>query len=106
MEMSRDFGPRFVRQALMAKDDAIDGDLVGDLAAPRAARESVVIARDPQQPRRCRLPRQSLGHRRRDARRGVPVVETIAKAPDRARAGLVGERSEEHTSELQSLMRI
>src|SRR3546814_15556989 len=87
MEMPGDFGPRLAAQALVAKDDAVDGQLVGDLAAPRAARESVVIARDPQQPRRCRLPRQSPGHRRRDARRGVPVVETIAKRSEERRGG-------------------
>ena len=53
-----------------------------------------INVRDPQQPRRCRLPRQSFGHRRHDARRGVTVVKTVAKAPDRARAGFGGERGE------------
>ena len=50
MEMPGDFGPRLAAQALVAKDDAVDGQLVGDLAAPRAAGEPVVIAGDPQQP--------------------------------------------------------
>ena len=87
MEMARNFGARFVGEALVAKDDAVDNDLVGDLAAPRAAGEPVVIARDPEQPRRCRLTGEPSGDGRNDAAGGVAVVEAVAEAPYRARAG-------------------
>ena len=49
VEMSRHFGPRFMRQALVPKDDAIDDMFVGDGAAPRAPAQPVMVARDPQQ---------------------------------------------------------
>src|SRR3546814_5547270 len=52
MKMPRYLGPGLVRAALVAQDDAVDDHLLGDRAAPGAAGESVVIARDPDDARR------------------------------------------------------
>src|SRR5690606_37888458 len=42
VEMPRHFGPGFVNQTLVPKDDAVDDMLVSDLAAPRAAGQPVM----------------------------------------------------------------
>src|SRR3546814_3749159 len=86
MKMPRYLGPGLVRAALVAQDDAVDDHLLGDRAAPGAAGESVVIARDPDDARRRGLGMEPCRDGGNDARRRFA-------------------RSEEHTSELQSLMR-
>src|SRR3546814_11756250 len=77
MKMPRYLGPGLVRAALVAQDDAVDDHLLGDRAAPGAAGESVVIARDPDDARRRGLGMEPFRDGGNDARRRFAVVKTV-----------------------------
>src|SRR3546814_1805445 len=89
MKMPRYLGPGLVRAALVAQDDAVDDHLLGDRAAPGAAGESVVIARDPDDARRRGLGLEPCRDGGNDARRRFAVVKTVAAAPDSLRPHFV-----------------
>ena len=78
----------------MAKDDAVDDQFIGDLAAPCTARKPVMIARDPQEFRRRRLREQPIGDGGCDTIDGVAIVETVAEAPDGPRTRFDRQRGE------------
>src|SRR3546814_3050919 len=90
-----------VEQLVFEEDDGV---LAADRGLEQALRVGRVIGRDHDQTRHARIPgRVVLAVLRRDARRGaVGAAEHDRTAHLAARHV----RSEEHTSELQSLMRI
>ena len=86
VEMPRYLGPRLVRTALVAQNDAIDAKRVGDRPAPRPARQPVVIAGDPDEFGHRRQRAQPIRRRRRDALVSGSIMKTVAETPDGSRA--------------------
>src|SRR3546814_5724812 len=90
-------------------DPVVHGDADDGCAGPEAGEEAVVVAAAPAEPRAVAV-EEPPGHQDhvevervddREVRRGLVEAEVVALP-----VTLVAARSEEHTSELQSLMRI